>query len=120
MKASNRFWLLTLSLPAILVLNGCSNGSSDGVRVSGTVYGGYGYPYYGTCCYDEVIIIERPDRPDRPERPEKPVRPLPGEPGIKPVDRPRSRPSTGMGRPSRPQMGAGTPRMPQGGGLRRR
>ena len=121
MNVSNKLWLMIFTLPAMLVLNGCSStGNPDDVRVHGTmsVYGGYGYPYYGHCCYDEVIIIERPDRPERPERPEKPARPLPGNPGIHPIDRPR--PSTGMGRPSRGQMGGGMSRPSRGGALRRR
>jgi len=123
MQAKNKLCLLAL-LPSILLLSACSNtGGSERPQVSGSiqsVYGGYGYPYYGGCCYDQVIIIERPDRPNKPDRPNLPVLPLPGEPGIQPVDRPRTRPSTSMGRPARPKMGAGMSRMPRGGGLRRR
>ena len=107
------------TLTTLLLLSACS---STDHHVSGSVqavYGGYGYPYYGYCCHDDVIIINPPERPDRPERPERPIRPLPGEPDVgKPI--PRSKPSTSMGRPSQPQMGGGTPRMPSGGGLRRR
>ena len=109
MNTSNRLRLMLATLTSLLLLSACS--STDHTHVSGSVqsvYGGYGYPYYGYCCHNDVIIINPPDRPVRPIRPT----PLPGEPDRPSIGKPqKTRPSTGMGRPSRGQMG---------GGLRRR
>ena len=124
MKVSNRFWLLTLLLPGVVLLNACSStGGSDRPQVSGSVtsvYGGYGYPYYGYYNDDyyedraEYLLDQQKKRQERREERRE------NRPNTKPADRSRTRPSTGMGRPSRMQMGGGMSRMPRGGGRRRR
>lgn len=122
MKTSNRFWRLALLLPAVLFLNACSNtGGSERPQVSGTVqtvYGGYGYPYYGY--YAEDYYEDRVEHIE--ERREKIKERLQNRPDTQPqpLNNSRQRTSTRMGRPSQAQMGARTPRMPRGGGLRRR
>ena len=129
MKASNRFWLLTLLLPGVLFLNACSNtGGSERPQVSGSVqsvYGGYGYPYYGY--YDGDYYEDRAEYAEQQQQKRQVRREQRREnrPHTQPVrenraDRTRLRTSTGMGRPSRMQMGGGMSRMPRGGGLRRR
>jgi len=142
MQASKRFWLLTLLLPGVVLLNACSStGGSDRPQVSGSVqsvYGGYGYPYYGYYNEDyyedraEHIEEQQQKRQERREerqenRPEtQPIRENKADgtrlrdAGIQPRNRSRRQISTGMGRPSRMQMGGGMSRMPRGGGRRRR
>ncbi len=129
MQASKRFWLLTLLFPGLVLLNACSStGGSDRPQVSGSVqsvYGGYGYPYYGY--YDDDYYDDRVEHIEerRQKGQERREERRENRPDTQPIrenkaDRTRQRTSTGMGRPSRPQMGARMPRMPRGGGLRRR
>ena len=58
-----RLFVLVLTLPAVLLLAGCSGTGST----HASVYAGYGYSCYhygyNDCCYGD------PDRPDRPDRP---------------------------------------------------
>jgi len=126
MSLSNRLWLIIL-FPGALLLNGCaSNGGSSSTHTHvQTVYGGYGYPYYGY--YDEDYYEDRVEHIEqrREKGQERREERRENRPSTQPIrenkaNRTRLRPSTRMGRPSRPQMGARMPRMPRGGGLRRR
>jgi len=126
MKAAHKFWLMIVTLPAILLLSGCSNtGSSKGVHTSGSVqsvYGGYGYPYYGYPYYDDDYYEDLAEQIQqrREKGQERRQERRENRPGTQPVERSRPPLSTSMGRPSRSQMGARMPRLPRGGGLRRR
>ncbi|MBQ0718673.1 MAG: hypothetical protein KBT88_00575 [Gammaproteobacteria bacterium] len=130
MKTFTKVSLLTLLIPSLLTLTGCSSTGDGTVHTHTTVYGGYGYPAYGYgyggCCYydedDVKDFVERRENIREGIKDHYENRPEPRENRSERranTERSRTnRPSTSMGRPSRGGMGAA--RMPRGGGGRRR
>jgi len=114
MKKTMRLIVASFAFAVVTLASGCSStgGGYGSSSISYGVYGGYGYPAYGYGYGHGGYGYDRPDHSNRPNRPDRPVNP--GGPSIQPV--PKSRPSTGMGRPSRAQMSrpARTPRMGRG------
>lgn len=103
-----RLCVLSLALPGVLLLTGCSSNGGEYRTVHyNNVYSGYDYPYYGGGGYyydKDVYINRRPgdnDRPNRPHRPDRPLRPE------RPTTLPAQRPGGGMGRPTMSRGGGG-------------
>jgi hypothetical protein len=128
MKILFRRCAVSLALPGVLFLTGCSSTGTQYSSVNYSVYDGYGYPYYayGGYYYDDDHHHNNNnnddnDRPNRPDRPDRPIRP--DRPTTLPATRPAggmSRPVGGMGRPSGMSRGGGGGGRGRGGGGRGR
>lgn len=84
--------IFTLLIMAFLT-SGCESTGGTRVSVGYSVYGGYGYPYYGNDYYRPPV--NQPDRPDRPDRPNRPEQPIAKPPAFKPpgnIGRPKPMP----------------------------